>query len=130
MVAIIVLTSPPIAHRTDGHQVISKKRIGSGLSGSEHANASWKGQGFDKTLKRRRPSPSSQPDPDAGKARRPVFGHRYIGRKEASGTWSIIDSFTGAICKIGGRQVTRLCESDATEMAMVLNEYPLEVPLH
>ena len=50
-----------------------------------------------------------------------MFEQRYECVKDDNGTWGVIDTFTGRICEIGDREVSRLSESDAKEIRDIMN---------
>jgi hypothetical protein len=59
-----------------------------------------------------------------------MFELRYESVPDSNGTWSVVDTFTGRICEIGQRQVTRLQERDMIEFLEILNGMPAAMTAH
>ncbi|MCJ7994127.1 hypothetical protein J5N58_05780 [Rhizobium cremeum] len=121
-----------VAGRDYEEELSTISRIKAGMVGNEPRDPSainkqdtaealneWENEGG--ALQRATPSENDL-QPKGGR----VYLQRYASRKDHSGTWSVVDSYDEAICEIGGRQVSRLRESDAAEMADILNEHPNE----
>lgn len=50
-----------------------------------------------------------------------MLAQRYECQLGASGTWSVIDTFTGRVCAIGAHDVHRLRQGDVIEIVELLN---------